>query len=156
MVREGLGETTLGVALGHIPGTAFPGEPGNVGVAGHRDTLFRSLQDIDREDLIVFHTLTGRYHYRVVSTAVVPPSTVSVLRNGAGADLTLVTCFPFGYVGSAPKRFVVKAKLVGGRDVATNASALTAGAARPRSPAGSDPYTAASTRQPAHARATSR
>src|SRR5215467_7403692 len=65
MVGEGTGEDTLSLALGHIPSTALPGEDGNVGVAGHRDTIFRSLRDIRKNDLILFESRRGTYSYRV-------------------------------------------------------------------------------------------
>lgn len=109
MVREGAGEETLSLALGHIPYTALPGQPGNVGVAGHRDQLFRGLRNIRRDDLIVFETLEGKYVYRVKSTSIVKPQDTSVLDAGRNSELTLVTCYPFYYVGSAPERFIVKA-----------------------------------------------
>ena len=112
MVREGAGEDTLEVALGHIPGTALPGQNGNVGVAGHRDTLFRALRKIARNDQIQFQTLTGSYVYEVESTAIVAPQNVAVLAAGKHPEITLVTCYPFYYVGPAPDRFVVKARLV--------------------------------------------
>lgn len=113
MVREGAGEDTLGVALGHIPGTAMPGRPGNVGVAGHRDTLFRGLRNIRKDDLIEFETLGGKFDYQVESTTIVTPQDVEVLNASAQPEITLVTCYPFYYVGSAPDRFVVKARQVG-------------------------------------------
>jgi sortase A len=111
-VREGAGEDTLAVALGHIPGTAWPGQNGNVGVAGHRDTLFRALRKIAKQDQIQFQTLAGSYQYEVESTAIVPPGDMGVLAPGEQPEITLVTCYPFDYVGSAPDRFVVKARLV--------------------------------------------
>ena len=111
-VREGAGEDTLAVALGHIPGTAWPGQNGNVGVAGHRDTLFRALRNIAKKDRIEFQTLAGSYQYEVESTTIVPPRSVGVLARGEQPEITLVTCYPFQYVGPAPDRFVVKARLV--------------------------------------------
>ena len=112
IVREGVGEDTLSLALGHIPDTAMPGQPGNVGVAGHRDTIFRSLRDIRPNDLIVFETRTRRFSYRVEGTEVVKPDNVSVLKASSSPELTLVTCYPFRYVGSAPDRFIVRARQV--------------------------------------------
>jgi len=112
MVREGADEKTLGLALGHIPGTALPGQKGNVGVAGHRDTLFRGLREINKTDLILFETFAGNYVYQVENTEVVKPQSVSVLNAGEYPELTLVTCYPFYYVGSAPERFIVKARQV--------------------------------------------
>jgi sortase A len=112
MVREGTDDGTLGLALGHIPGTALPGQNGNVGIAGHRDTLFRSLREIRKDDLIQLQTLRGDYLYRVRTIEVVPPQSVSVLQAGHYPEITLVTCYPFHYVGPAPDRFIVKASLV--------------------------------------------
>ena len=112
MVREGAGERTLALALGHIPGTALPGQNGNVGVAGHRDTLFRSLHSIEKNDRIEFQTLAGNYDYQVESVQVVKPEDVAVLAPGPYPELTLVTCYPFYYVGAAPDRFIVKARQV--------------------------------------------
>jgi LPXTG-site transpeptidase (sortase) family protein len=109
---EGTGEGTLGLAVGHIPGTSFPGQPGNVAVAGHRDTLFRSLRKIRDDDIVRFETLGGNYEYRVKSTEIVKPEDVSVLKPGHAPELTLVTCYPFDYFGSAPDRFIVKARQV--------------------------------------------
>ena len=112
MVREGTGAGVLGVAAGHIPGTALPGQSGNVAVAGHRDTLFRDLRNIQTNDLIQFETLAGKYTYRVGSTEVVKPDDVKVLNASSSPELTLVTCYPFNYIGSAPDRFIVKAAQV--------------------------------------------
>src|SRR5208282_3170876 len=109
MVREGADEGTLRRAVGHIPGTAMPGKLGNVGLAGHRDTFFRALRSIREDDAIEFQTTHGTFHYIVKSTKVVSPRDVSVLAASGGENLTLVTCYPFYYVGSAPKRFIVRA-----------------------------------------------
>lgn len=110
IVREGDDETTLSLALGHIPSTVLPGQTGNVGVAGHRDTIFRSLQGIHKNDLIQFETLAGTHVYEVDSMRIVKPDDVAVLRpRGTSSALTLVTCYPFYYVGSAPDRFIVSA-----------------------------------------------
>ena len=121
-VREGTDEGTLQLALGHIPATAFPGQPGNVGVAGHRDTLFRPLREIRKSDIIWFETTAGSYRYQVESTEIVQPRDVSVLKPDRRQELTLVTCYPFDYVGAAPDRFIVKA-----RQMAENTSAARAG-----------------------------
>ena len=109
MVREGADEGTLSRAVGHIPGTALPGKIGNVGLAGHRDTFFRALRNIREDDTIELETTGGMYHYVVKSTKIVTPRDVSVLEASGGETLTLVTCYPFYYVGSAPKRFIVHA-----------------------------------------------
>ena len=110
MVLEGDDDHDLLVAAGHIPGTALPGTPGNVAIAGHRDTFFRALRKIQNNDLITFTTPDGSYEYVVESTKITGPSDVSVL-NASGTDyLTLVTCYPFSYIGSAPERFIVRAR----------------------------------------------
>jgi sortase A len=112
MVREGADEGTLSRAVGHIPGTALPGKAGNVGLAGHRDTFFRALRNIHADDVIELETTAGTYRYLVKSTRIVTPRDVSVLNASGGETLTLVTCYPFYYVGSAPKRFIVHATLI--------------------------------------------
>lgn len=113
MVRQGADEGTLRTAVGHIPGTALPGIIGNVGLAGHRDTFFRPLRNIREHDVIELQTTAGIYRYLVSSTQIVSPRDVSVLKASGGETLTLVTCYPFYYVGSAPKRFIVHAVQVG-------------------------------------------
>lgn len=114
MVEEGVGENVLRRAAGHIPNTALPGSAGNVGVAAHRDTLFRRLKGITAKDRIVLSTPKADYQYEVVSTRIVKPSDVSVLDPSPGEKtLTLVTCYPFEYVGNAPKRFIVRARQIG-------------------------------------------
>ena len=108
-VVEGIGKTTLRRAAGHIPGTALPGQPGNVGISGHRDTLFRPLKDLKIKDEIQFSTVNGDFRYVVESLTVVDPNNVGVLAPTSENQLTLVTCYPFFYIGAAPKRFVVRA-----------------------------------------------
>jgi sortase A len=112
VVVEGTSSKTLRRAVGHIAGTALPGEPGNVGIAGHRDTFFRPLRNIQPNDIITLTTLRGEYRYRVVSAHVVKPDNVSVLNGDGNEILTLVTCYPFYYVGPAPQRFIVRAARV--------------------------------------------
>jgi len=109
MVIEGTSRTTLRRAAGHIPGTALPGHSGNVGISGHRDTFFRPLRKIQQNDIIMLTTLFGEFRYRVVSTKVVGPDDVAVLDPSGNEVLTLVTCYPFYFVGSAPDRFIVRA-----------------------------------------------
>lgn len=114
MVREGVDDETLKVAVGHIPGTARPGEPGNVGLAAHRDTFFRALRDVRKGDVMRLTTLDGSETYRVTKADVVDPAQVGVLAGTIGArELTLVTCYPFDFIGAAPKRFVVAALAAG-------------------------------------------
>jgi len=110
IVAEGTQPRVLQVAVGHIPGTALPGQTGNVVLAAHRDTLFRRLGELKPGDLIRV-TVPGRqYLYRVRFTDVVLPNETWVLEPSTGQLLTLVTCYPFYYVGPAPKRFVVRAR----------------------------------------------
>lgn len=112
VVEQGYSREILRRAVGHIPGTSLPGQPGNVVLAGHRDTFFRPLRDIRAGDLITLSTGHGKFQYQVQSTVVVAPSHVEVLRPSSGNMLTLITCFPFYYVGAAPNRFVVRARQV--------------------------------------------
>lgn len=109
IILEGDDASVLRDAAGHIPGTALPGDGGNVALAGHRDTLFRGLRDARRGDEITLTTAAAVYRYRVASTEVVGPQDVAVLKASAKPTLTLVTCYPFNYVGSAPERFIVHA-----------------------------------------------
>ena len=96
---------------GHISGTAMPGGHGNCVIAGHRDTHFRVLKDIRKGDDIVLETRYGEYLYRVKSTGVISPRNNQPLRPTSHAELNLITCYPFYYVGAAPKRFIVEARL---------------------------------------------
>jgi sortase A len=114
IVMEGTSGATLRRAIGHIAGTVMPGQAGNIGLSAHRDTLFRPLRNIHRDDVITLTTLAGSFKYRVVSTRVVKPSALSVLDPGEGNNesLTLVTCYPFYFVGPAPDRFIVRAERV--------------------------------------------
>ena len=116
-VLPGTDDRTLDRAVGHIEQTALPGADGNAGLAGHRDGFFRGLKDIHRGDVIELDTLRGTQAYRVERTWVVDPDDVSVLEATPGRSLTLVTCYPFHYVGAAPRRFVVRAVLVPGATV---------------------------------------
>lgn len=110
MIVEGVRPHDLKLAVGHIPGTAFPGESSNVALAGHRDTFFRKLGRVRDNDLITLTTLHGIYRYRVESTGVVQPTDVDVLDPTPNPALTLVTCYPLSYVGPAPERFIVRAR----------------------------------------------
>lgn len=109
MLLEGTDDRTLRRAVGHIPGTSLPGQQGNVAIAGHRDTFFRGLRNVRKGDEIELTTLNGFYRYRVDFTKVVEPGDVEVLSDSDDPTLTLVTCYPFQFVGSAPKRFIVRA-----------------------------------------------
>jgi sortase A len=122
-VVEGDGARELRRGPGHLSGTAFPGQNGNCVIAGHRDTHFRVLKDIRKGDDIVIETAAGKFLYRVRSMRVVSPRNVSALQPTSDAELNLITCYPFYYLGSAPKRLVVEAALagmVGGRGSAEN------------------------------------
>jgi len=110
VVIEGVSDSDLAVASGHIPGTSLPGARGNVAVAGHRDTSFRTLRFIRKDDAITLVTFRGEYSYRVVSTEVVGPKDVQVLYPTKNDVLTLITCYPFRFVGHAPQRFIVRAE----------------------------------------------
>jgi sortase A len=109
LVVEGAEDSELKLGPGHIPGTSFPGDGGNVGVAGHRDTFFRPLRHIRKDDAITVKTREREYQYKVVSTEIVGPGDVHVLSPVGHETLTLVTCYPFDFLGSAPKRFIVRA-----------------------------------------------
>lgn len=122
IIREGEDPRTLRLAVGHLPGTAWPGHPGNAAIAGHRDTFFRTLRHIEEHDEILVTTSSGVYRYMVVSTRIVYPDNVSVLKSTRQSVLTLVTCYPFVYVGSAPQRFIVRALLAERRDSAVAAA----------------------------------
>jgi len=109
MVKPGVDDGTLRHAVGHVPDTALPGEPGNAAFAGHRDTFFRPLRKVRRGDRVRVTTPDGIHEYVVRNTKVVAPSDVSVLNPTRGRTLTLITCYPFNFIGSAPKRFIVQA-----------------------------------------------
>jgi sortase A len=113
IVTEGIGPRTLRLAAGHIPGTAFPDESGNVGIAAHRDLFFRNLREIRRDDIIIVRTLVGSSEYSVEWTRVVKPKDIEVLDISIQPVLTLVTCYPFYYAGPAPERFIVRARRIG-------------------------------------------
>jgi sortase A len=115
VVVEGTDQATLQRAAGHIQGTAVPGRPGNIGIAAHRDTFFRPLRNVRLDDIVTLTTLRAEYRYRVVSTRVVSPHEVSVLNPSKQEILTLVSCFPFYFVGPAPHRFIVRAERVSER-----------------------------------------
>jgi len=112
IVAEGTDARTLDVAVGHIAETARPGSPGNCGLAGHRDTFFRHLGDVHDGDVVRFATAERTYTYRVEWSRVVTPDRIDTLDPTATPSLTLVTCYPFTYVGHAPKRFLVRARQV--------------------------------------------
>jgi sortase A len=113
MVTEGVTRQALGRGIGHVPGTAFPGERGNVGLAAHRDTYFRRLKGVAQGDRVRLDTPDGVFSYEVEWAQVVNPDRVDLLRDTGRRALTLVTCYPFNWVGSAPQRFVVRCRAIG-------------------------------------------
>jgi sortase A len=108
-VLEGTDDLTLNRAVGHIDDTPLPGEAGNIGIAGHRDGFFRGLKDVHQGDYVDLYTERGNSRYVVDDIRVVPPEDVSVLAPRPKPSLTLVTCYPFYFVGSAPLRYIVRA-----------------------------------------------
>jgi len=133
-VWHGVDEPTLNRGLGRIPGTAPLEGPGNVGLAGHRDGFFRVLEGIAVGDLVEIETLAGVRRFAVTDTWIVDPKSVWVLDPTPETSLTLVTCYPFYFVGKAPNRFVVRARETGGGPLpdrpASGGNAAAAG--RPR------------------------
>jgi sortase A len=111
-VLEGTDDGTLRRGSGHIEDTPFPGQTGNVGIAGHRDTVFRPLRHIHLGDEMKLTTADRVYHYKISKTLIVTPDDVYVLDPTEQPTLTLVTCYPFDFIGHAPRRFVVQAALV--------------------------------------------
>jgi sortase A len=111
LAREGVDTRTLRGSAGHVPGSALPGDAGNAAFAAHRDTFFGPLKGVRKGDEITVSTATGAFRYVVSATRVVDPTDVSVLSATAEPTLTLVTCYPFDYFGSAPQRFIVTAHL---------------------------------------------
>jgi sortase A len=111
VIREGTDAASLRKAVGHMTGTAMPGDHGNFVVTGHRDTFFRPLCNIANNDEILAFTSRTMHTYRVYAISVVAPDHVQVLRPTSQPECTLITCFPFDYIGSAPRRFIVQARL---------------------------------------------
>jgi len=109
VVLEGTSSETLRHGVGHIEGTALPGGPGNIGIAGHRDTYFRGLKDIRANDEIQIQTASGITRYEVDWIQITVPSDVAIVPPATESALTLVTCYPFHFIGAAPERFVVHA-----------------------------------------------
>jgi sortase A len=108
-IREGADDDTLSVAVGHVPGTALPGPTGNVALAAHRYGYFKGLRHVRKGDEITVTTARGEFHYAVDSIEVVEIKNVAVLAPTVEPTLTLITCYPFDYVGHAPQRLIVRA-----------------------------------------------
>ena len=111
-VTNGVGKLELIRGVGHIPGTAWAGGLGTMALAGHRDTFFRGLRNVSVGMQVRVTDTTGSYEYQIDSTEIVTPDQVEVLEIGSDPSLVLITCYPFNYVGAAPKRFIVHAKLL--------------------------------------------
>jgi len=146
IVLEGIATPTLRLAVGHLPGTPLPGANGNIDLAAHRDTYFRGLKKVQKGDTITLSTVSGaQYKYRVGSINVVSPNNTDILNSSGGPGLNLITCYPFNYIGSAPKRFVVHADEI--RDpAASHLDSLASGVALPVSLQESPPVSARSSR----------
>jgi sortase A len=112
VVQEGVDDKTLSRAIGHVPDTALPGQIGNFSVAAHRDTFFRGLRNVKVGDVVRMVTPGGNFVYSVEWTKIVRPENVEVLDPTDFPAITMVTCYPFNYVGSAPKRFIVRGRLM--------------------------------------------
>jgi sortase A len=112
IIVEGDGHRELRLGVGHVPGTPLPGEAGNAGLAGHRDTFFRPLAGISQGDEIIVTEPGGSYRYAVESTKIVKPDAAWELAPSRSPRLTLVTCYPFHYIGAAPYRFIVRARKI--------------------------------------------
>ena len=110
MIAEGDDDGTLKVAIGHLPDTPMPWHDGNSALAGHRDTFFRALQHVRVGDALRVSTVRGDFQYKVRETMVVGPNDVWILDPTDRPTLTLITCYPFSYVGKAPRRFIVRAE----------------------------------------------
>jgi sortase A len=114
-VIEGSTDDMLARAAGHIEGTPLPGTTGNVGIAGHRDSTFRAVRNLKVGDTLRLTTGTGVFDYRIERTWIVNPGDVYVLDPTPRPALTLVTCYPFTFIGHAPKRYIVRAELTDSR-----------------------------------------
>jgi sortase A len=112
VIADGTSPGVLRLAVGHVPGSAVPWSFGNVALAAHRDTFFRRLGELHRGDSIQVTVAGSQYYYKVVFTSIVSPDETWVLQPAAGQTLTLITCYPFHFVGAAPNRFVVRARRV--------------------------------------------
>ena len=113
VVLEGTSSHSLLLGPGHMTGSAIPGTSGNAVIAGHRDTFFRHLQNLKIGDGIYVLRSAKRFHYTVISKKVVQANDISVLRASKGGELTLITCYPTHFIGPAPQRLIIVAKLAG-------------------------------------------
>jgi sortase A len=111
MVREGIDDGTLRKAAGHVPSTALPGQTGDFVVLGHRDTFFRPLRAVEQGDVVRMRTRHGQFTYRIDSVAVVDLEGLRAIREAPGEAITLITCYPFDYIGPAPRRLIARGSL---------------------------------------------
>jgi len=132
MVTDGDDDATLAKAAGHLPDTALPCEEGNSAVAGHRDTFFRPVKNLRVHDRLRFVTPQGNFSYTVLHTFIVDPDELWVLQSTGGSMLTLITCYPFSYVGHAPKRYVVQAKRIEEQELTTTPPEAPSAVSAPR------------------------
>lgn len=110
-VFNGTGDLILDRGVGRVPGTAAVGQAGNLAIAGHRDGFFRGLSEVSIGDVVEVERPGSIDSYAVTATRVVAPEDISVLRPSASPTLTLITCFPFYFIGHAPQRYIVTAVL---------------------------------------------
>jgi sortase A len=122
VIAEGDSPKILRKTVGHVPQTALPGQHGNVALAGHRDTFFRPLRNIRVGDHVLIKTRTDTFQYEVDATTIVAPQDLGPLKSTRTHKLTLITCFPFDYIGPAPRRFIVRAREV--LDIDSNSTRL--------------------------------
>jgi sortase A len=124
VIFEGTDDRTLYRGVGHLAGSATPGKRGNLVLAGHRDTFFASLKNIREGDEIDVTGPGGTFRYMAGATEIVAPEATEVLRPTGAATLTLITCFPFRYVGNAPDRFIVHGKIMGDKEADSHENAF--------------------------------
>jgi LPXTG-site transpeptidase (sortase) family protein len=127
VIFEGTDDRTLDRGVGHLAGSAAPGRRGNLVLAGHRDTFFASLKNIREGDEIDVTGPDGAFRYVAGSTEIVAPEATEVLRSAGGATLTLITCYPFRYVGNAPDRFIVHGRKLGDKEEVSHENAFVSG-----------------------------
>jgi sortase A len=113
VVIEGTSSRSLLLGPGHMTGSALPGTAGNAVIAGHRDTFFRHIHSLKNGDAVYVLRSGKRFHYVVVQKRVVQANDLSVLRSGNASELTLITCYPTHFIGPAPQRLIIVAKLAG-------------------------------------------
>jgi sortase A len=111
-IYHGTNEEELEKGVGHYAGSVLPGEPDNCVLAGHRDTVFRKLGEVGKGDLLIVKTVAGEFTYKVRKVRIVDADDRTVIVPKPKATLTVSTCYPFNYIGSAPKRYILVANLV--------------------------------------------